>query len=282
MTPACVTFLTLTLLLYLAATLLFSGHLLLKRAGWERWGRRALLAGMALNGTGMVFHFAFSHRGPFSSMLPVVALMVIGILVAGLVAERYLRARHLGLFLAPLAFLALLYPMLMPLQVEEASSVLVRYPWLGIHVALSLLGHVGFAVAFCSAVIYLVQSRQLKRGRLNHFLPALDRAANATYVAAAAGFTAFTLGLAMGVIWLFGAPGELLGKGDPKILMALPTWVVYALYLYLRGVRGRHGRRLKLLVIAGFALGVANLLGVRHDFDEAEMAPAAAAAAVRH
>lgn len=277
MTPACVAFLTLTLLLYLAATLLFAGNLLLKRTGWERWGRGALRVGLILNAVGMLFHFVFAHQSPFSSMLPVISLLVIAILVAGTVAERYLGTRNLGLFLAPLAFLALLYPMLMPLQVEEANFVLVRYPWLGIHVALSLLGHVGFAVAFCSAVIYLLQARQLKRGRLNRFLPALDGAANVTYAAVAAGFTAFTLGLLMGVIWLFGAPGELLGKGDPKILMSLPTWVAFAFYLYLRGVRGRHGSRLKWLVVAGFALGVANLLGVRHDFEDEEVSPAAAA-----
>lgn len=276
MTPACVSFLALSLLLYLAATLLFSGHLLLSRTGWQRWGHRALVLGVAINAMGMFFHFLFAHQGPFASMLPVISLMVIATLVAGMLAERYLRVRHLGLFLAPLAFLALLYPVLMPLQVEEAGSVLVRYPWLGVHVALSLLGHVGFAVAFCSAVIYLLQSRQLKRGRLNRFLPALDSAANLTYVAVAAGFTAFTLGLLMGIIWLFGAPGELLGRGDPKILMATPTWIAYGFYLYLRGVRGRHGIRLKWLVIAGFVLGVANLLGVRHDFDNEEMAPTAA------
>ena len=281
MTPACVACLSLTLLLYLAAAVLFAGHLLLRRTGWDRWGRRALVAGLGLNTAGMVLHFAFAHRAPIASLLPVISLLVIGTLAAGLVAERYLRIRHLGLFLALLAFVALLYPMLMPVRVEAASSVLVRYPWLGLHVALSLLGHVGFAVAFCSAVVYLLQASQLKRGRLNRFLPPLDRSASTAYVAAAAGFAAFTLGLLMGVVWLFGAPGELLGKGDLKILMSLPTWVCFALYLYLRGVRGQHGSRLKWLVIAGFVLGAANLMGVRHDFDAGAIDRSAAAPALR-
>ncbi|MFH1566956.1 MAG: cytochrome c biogenesis protein CcsA [Gemmatimonadota bacterium] len=271
MTAACIAFLSLSLLLYLAATLFSHAYLVLKRPGWDRWGRRALIAGAAVNAVGMALHFVFSHQGPFTSLLPVVALLVIATIVAGLLAEHYLGARHLSLFLAPLAFLALLYPVLMPVQVTDAESVLVRYPWLGIHVALTMLGDVGFAVAFCSAVIYLLQARMLKRGRLNHFLPALDSAARVTYSAVGAGFAAYTLGLLMGVIWLFGAPGELLGKGDAKILMALPTWVVFAVYLYLRGLRRQHGRRLKWLVILGFALGVANLMGVRHDFDEAEL-----------
>ena len=48
----------------------------------------------------------------------------------------------------------------------------------------------------------------------------------------------------------------------------MPTWLVFAVYLYLRGIRQRHGRRLKWLVVAGFLLGLINLIGVRHDFDE--------------
>jgi hypothetical protein len=70
----------------------------------------------------------------------------------------------------------------------------------------------------------------------------------------------------MGVIWLFSAPGEYLGARDVKIWMAVPTWLTYAGYLYLRGIRHQQGSRLTWLVIAGFVLAVANLLGVRHDF----------------
>ena len=150
------------------------------------------------------------------------------------------------------------------------------YPWLGVHVGISLLGLAGFALSFCAALCYLIQARLLKRGRLNSHLPALDTAAAATFQFAAAGFIVFTLGLGMGVIWLFGAPGEYLGLQDAKIWMALPTWLLFAAYLYLRGVRGSHGSRLKWLVILGFTLALANLVAVRHGFDEEAVNPAGA------
>ena len=157
---------------------------------------------------------------------------------------------------APRLSLGLLYPLLLPIRFAEAESILVEYPFLGIHVVLTLLGHVGFALAFCSAVGYLVQHQALKKGRLNRYLPALDTAAAATFRFAGGGFSLFTLGLGMGVIWLFGAPGEHLAGGDTKIWLALPTWFVFGIYLYLRGIGRRHGRRLKWLVIAGFVLGL--------------------------
>ena len=149
--------------------------------------------------------------------------------------------------------------------------MLVQYPWLGVHVVLTLIGHVGFALAFCAAVIYLWQVRLLKRGRLNRYLPALDTAAMATFSSVGAGFFFFTFGLLMGLIWLYGAPGEYLAGRDTKIWMAVPAWILYATYLYLRGVRGSYGSRLKWLVIAGFALVLVNLLGVRHDFEGAPL-----------
>ena len=48
---------------------------------------------------------------------------------------------------------------IVPVEFAEAESLLLHYPWLGVHVALTLVGHVGFTLAFCGAVIYLWQAR---------------------------------------------------------------------------------------------------------------------------
>ena len=266
MTAACLTFLGISLLLYLAGALLYLSHFLRRRGNWEDWGRRALIWGVVIHSIGVLFHFLFSGLSPFSNLLPVISLLIIAGLATGLLLERYTRVRRLNLFLAPLAFFGLLYLLLMPVRLEGASSVLLHYPWLGVHVAAFLLGDVGFALAFAAATIYLVQGRLLKQGRLNSLLPALDTAASATYRFAAVGFAFFTLGLGMGILWLFGAPGEYLTGHDIKIWIAIPSWTFFAAYLYLRGLRDSHGSRLKWLVIAGFITAAANLLAVRHHF----------------
>jgi ABC-type transport system involved in cytochrome c biogenesis permease subunit len=266
MTPACILALGLTLLLYLAAGMLFQGQFLLRHGDWDRWGHRLLVTGVSLHAAGLTLHFLLSGRPPMASMLIVVSLITVALLVAVLLLERLAGARHLSLVAAPLAFLALLYTLVMPVRFDAAESLLLRYPWLGIHVVLTLIGDICFAVAFCAALAYVVQGRSLKRGRLNRYLPPLDASAMATWRFAAAGFSLFTLGLVMGVIWLYGAPGEYLRPRDAKILMSLPTWAVFAAYLYRRGVGHQHGSRLKWLVIVGFLLALANLLVVRHQF----------------
>ncbi|MBM3277081.1 MAG: cytochrome c biogenesis protein CcsA [Candidatus Handelsmanbacteria bacterium] len=266
MTAACFTFLGISLLLYLAGALLYLSHFLRRQGTWEEWGGRALSWGLAIHAVGILMHFLFSGLSPFSNLLPVISLLIIAGLATGLVLERRTQIRRLNLLLAPLAFFGLLYLLLMPVRLEGATSVLLHYPWLGVHVGATLLGNVGFALAFASATIYLAQGRLLKMGRLNSLLPALDTAASATYRFAAVGFAFFTLGLGMGILWLFGAPGEYLARSDTKTWMAIPSWAFFAAYLYLRGLRGSHGSRLKWLVIAGFLTAAANLLAVRHHF----------------
>lgn len=279
LTTSCLVFLGVSLSLYATASLLFQGHLWWGQSSWERWGRSTLIAGIVVNALGILLHVVFSGQSPLGNMISVISLVVITFLVAGLLLERFTSVRHFNLFVAPAAFLGLLYPMLMPMRFEDSGSMLVKYPWLGVHVFITLLGHVGFALAFCGAGAYLLQSRSLKRGRLNRFLPALDTSATATFYASAGGFFFFTLGLGMGVLWLFGAPGEYLGKGDPKIVLALPTWCLFAGYLYLRGVRGRHGSRLTWMVIVAFIIAVLNYMAVPHRFDESPPEPPVSAKA---
>ena len=267
MTTECAAIIAVSLALYLSASLFFQGQIFLGRRSWIGLGRKTLRVGVGVHALGLVIHFAVSGTSPFTDMLLIISLFVVAVVLANEMIERFTEFRSLGFIVAPLAFFGLLYPVLMPIRFEEAESILLRYPWLGVHVGTTLLGIVGFALSFTAAVIVMVQSRMLKRGRLNPWLPALDTAANATDRFAGAGFFVFTIGLVMGVIWFFGAPGEFLGSGDLKILLTLPTWVVFAAYLYLRGVTGRQESRLKWLVIAGFFLALVNLLAVRHDFD---------------
>ena len=73
----------------------------------------------------------------------------------------------------------------------------------------------------------------------------------------------------MGIIWYFDAPGEFLHGQDLKIWMAIPTWMLFGLYLYRRGIQRDHSSNLKWLVIFGFLTAIINLVAIRHDYDEA-------------
>jgi len=273
MTTSCLIVLGISLLLYLTASLLMQIRLWWAHASAQQWSHRVLITGVVVHIVGIGLHVGFSGPSPLGHMTSVISLVVVAFLIVGLWIEQRTSVLNLTLFLAPIAFLGLLYPLLMPVRFEDAGSMLVRYPWLGVHVFVTLLGHVGFALSFLGAAVYLLQRRALKRGRLNHYLPALDSASQVTFYSAGGGFFFFTIGLGMGAIWLFGAPGEYLGGTDTKIILAIPTWIGFALYLYARGVRRMHGSRLKWVVIFAFSVAVANYLLVPHRFDMEEGTP---------
>ena len=120
MTTFCIVSLVIALAFYLAAALLFQGHFLWHKSGWDALGRKSLKLGLAVHAISIVLHFALSGQALFANMLVIIASLVMALVVAGLLGERYARIRHLGLLTAPLAFLCLLYPLLMPLRYEEA------------------------------------------------------------------------------------------------------------------------------------------------------------------
>src|SRR5262249_55057145 len=131
---------------------------------------------------------------------------------------------------------------------------LLRSPWLSPHVLAVSLGFASFALAFCFAIAYQLESHLLKRKKLKGIfqrLPPLESISTGAHWLAAAGFSMLTLGLLSGMV---GAErswhsGWLL---DPKVLTSFFTWLIYAAYLATSGLGGWRGRRTTYFLIAGF------------------------------
>ncbi|HRB82644.1 MAG TPA: cytochrome c biogenesis protein CcsA, partial [Nitrospira sp.] len=81
---------------------------------------------------------------------------------------------------------------------DEASSLQPVFKTLWVHVTLSMLGTVGFAVAFVAGVMYLIQDGLLKSKRFNVLyakLPALDYLDHLNQQSIVMGFPLLTLGI---------------------------------------------------------------------------------------
>jgi len=265
MTAACFTVLGLSLVGYLAASVLYQGHLLVGKRTWGNWGRQVLLAAAGLHMLGLIGHRLFAHTGLLANRLLVVSLFALFALAVGLGVEWRFRIPLLNAFLAPVVFLAVLYALIMPLEFP-VEPLLLHYPWLGVHVVISLLGFAGFALAFCMALLYLWQDHQLRARRFRQLLPSLDLADRGVYYLVGLGFPLLTLEIAMGFLWMVRGSGQDLRLTDPKILATSVTWIVYAIYLYLYRVVGWRGRKPHFLIILGFALVLLTFLATRHQF----------------
>ena len=194
------------------------------------------------------FHEALSF---FSWMLVLVFLAV----------EFRHRLHVLGSFIVPLALVSLVSAAALPDTVPTLQPVF-RTLWL--HVTLSMLGTVGFAVAFVAGVMYLIQDGLLKSKRFNVLyskLPALDFLDELNQRSIVLGFPLLTLGIITGAISAEFARGAYV-SWNPEQTWAVVTWLFYFAVLVGRLTIGWRAKRAAYLTIIGFACVILTLVGV--------------------
>jgi ABC-type uncharacterized transport system permease subunit len=155
---------------------------------------------------------------------------------------------------------ALVVPAAMVLDMAARLSPSAEAPHAGtllasLHILLASTGVALFAVAAGGAVVYLLEERNLKShhvGRLLRRGPALETLDAFNRRCIAVGFPVFTCALVTGAIWVMRLPGSH-GLLAPQYLMALITWLLYAVLLVARFTVGWRGRRAALVTLAGFA-----------------------------
>ena len=77
------------------------------------------------------------------------------------------------------------------------------------------------------------------------------------------GFVFLTIGIMTGSIWAHYAWGSY-WSWDPKETWSLITWLVYAVMLHARHVRGWRGQRMAVMAIIGFICVLITYLGVNY------------------
>ena len=132
-----------------------------------------------------------------------------------------------------------------------------------LHMVCALSSYVAFLVACISAILFLVQERQLKRKRMGwlfHRLPPLEVLDRINLLTIGIGFGLLTIGLVFGFI----GSKQLLGRwwtGDSKEILTLLLWGTY-LTLWLVRLRSTlRGRRAALLSVLGFSLVLFTFIG---------------------
>jgi len=126
------------------------------------------------------------------------------------------------------------------------------------------LGYGTFAVAFCLAIIYLIQEHQLKRkkpGAFYYRLPSLEVLDFLSHKILSFGFPCLTIAIITGAMWASKAWGSY-WSWDPKETWSLITWFIYAALIHTRVAVGWRGRKAAYLAIIGFIFILFTFLGV--------------------
>ena len=168
------------------------------------------------------------------------------------------RIHVMGAFLLPIALLSLVWAAALP---RETAPMLTTV-W--VHVTLSMLGTVGFAVAFAAGLMYIIQDGLLKSKQFNVLytkLPPLDFLDHLNQLAIVTGFPLLTLGIITGALSAEVARGAYV-SWNPEQVWALVTWAFYFVVLLGRMTVGWRAKRAAYLTIIGFGGVVLTLIGV--------------------
>jgi cytochrome c-type biogenesis protein CcsB len=168
------------------------------------------------------------------------------------------RIHVMGAFLLPIALLSLVWAAALPRE----TAPMLKTVW--VHVTLSMLGTVGFTVAFAAGLMYVIQDGLLKSKQFNALyakLPPLDFLDHLNQLAIVTGFPLLTLGIITGALSAEVARGAYV-SWNPEQVWALVTWVFYFIVLLGRMTVGWRAKRAAYLTIIGFGGVVLTLIGV--------------------
>ncbi len=250
-----------TMALYFVATVSFLAYLLRRSEALSQVSLGITAIGFLSHTVALAARMIASSAVAPPSFYVALSFFSWMIILVFLTVEVRHRIHVLGSFMVPLALVSLVSAAALP---ETVPTLKPMFKTLWFHVALSMLGSVGFTVAFVAGVMYLIQDRLLKSKRfnvLNSKLPALDFLDHLNQQSIILGFPLLTLGIVTGAISAEFARGSYV-SWNPEQTGAVVTWLFYFVVLLGRLTVGWRAKRAAYLTVVGFACVILTLVGV--------------------
>lgn len=266
-------FSVITTLLYSVGTVGFLIYVIRTEKVIHRIAYGFLLAGFLSHTLGLAMLVSQLRQMPVTTLPQTFSLFAWAIVGSYLAFQLKFNIRILGTFVSPLAVVFMLLSSAIPGRVIPNSQLFKSF-WLTLHVATMFIGMAIFALAFCAGIMYLLQERQIKSksfGLLYRRLPSLEVLDSLNYVCLTFGFPLITIGLISGFVYA-GAVWQSFWHWDPKEILSVVTWLIYAVLLHERLAVGWRGRRAAIMAIIGFSVilvtfvGTSVILEVHHSF----------------
>ncbi|HZS75034.1 MAG TPA: c-type cytochrome biogenesis protein CcsB [Ktedonobacteraceae bacterium] len=214
----------------------------------------------------LLFRAIVEQHAPWSNLYEFSMSFTAALLLCYLIFEAIFheRVRAWGLYVCLLAVITLgiaIYLGIAFNMINDSAQLIPALqdkPILAVHVSMAIFAYALFSVAFGAGLIMLVQGGE---GQRFSWLPSAEAADELAYKAVIVGFPLLALTLILGAYWANYAWGHY-WSWDPKETSALITWLIYAVYLHARGIRGWRGKRIAWLLTLGFAATLFTYYGV--------------------
>jgi ABC-type transport system involved in cytochrome c biogenesis permease subunit len=251
-------------LLYLAGSVSYPLGLVLRRPALKRIAVWASATAFALHTVDLGVRFVEIgavnlQQGQFYMSLMAWIFVLIFYLL-------WWRLKHdfLAMITAPLAlvlFSSSLAVRTQVLAVPEQFSAL----WFSLHVGTIFISLALIAMAFGAGLAYLHLERMIKtKAKLPGFskdLPSLETFDRANHWAVCIGFPLYSVSLLAGFLWASFTWKQVV-SWDPKELISIAIWIIFALLFHQRTALGWRGRKPAKTAIILFLLCLVSLVGV--------------------
>jgi ABC-type transport system involved in cytochrome c biogenesis permease subunit len=263
----------LLLLLYGGATVAYVVHFARRGPSIGRAATTLLLAGALLHTFVIGMQTMEMRDEPISSGSRAISMFVWLLALSYLYVEIATTERAMGVFILPIvvglqAFSTLWTGTGQPNPILQSN-------WFWVHMASLLFAYASFGIAGVLGLVYVLQFKEIKKKQLGYFytrLPSLQILDAMNSRAVTIGLLLLTVGVIVGIVWTQQARADFpedsnlagIGLADPKVMITVVTWAVYAFSVLARRTLGWAGRRAALLSTAGFVIVLLNFLPVTY------------------
>lgn len=228
----------------------------------QRMGTKIVYVGLFFTTAALILRSVLIGGLPLNNGFEFGLCFVFVAALAYVILEKRFSIGAIGLFVMPILVALGIWLVSIDLTIEPVMPALRSY-WLAVHVSSAVISYGAFAVSFAVSIAYLLKDRSGEGGRLAQSLPSLKVLDDITYKLIFIGLPFLTIMLVTGAVWAEYAWGAF-WSWDPKETWALITWLVYAIYLHTRFMKGFKGRRAAWLSVLGFAAVIFTFFGVSY------------------
>lgn len=256
--------------IYVLAAVFYIGSFSFKKQILAKIGFFTLVIALAVNTAGIILRWIESYQlgngyAPLSNMYESLVFFSWAMALIYIFVELKYKEPAIGAFITPLIFLSIAYASLNPSMNAQITPLVpaLKSNWLIAHVITCFLGYSGFALAFAISIIRLIRPKDPDKNSFLSKLPSFGILDELNYQMIIFGFLFLTIGIITGAVWANSAWGKY-WSWDPKETWSLITWLIYAIFMHLRIMRGWTGTKLAYISITGFIAVLFTYFGVNY------------------
>jgi ABC-type transport system involved in cytochrome c biogenesis permease subunit len=257
------------LLFYAASAAAYGAHFAWRDPRIGRFATALLSAGLLAHTFLIGMQTVAAGHAPLVGTTAAVSVFIWLLGLAYLYVEISSDERSMGVFVTVLLVVLGVIPAL-DAEVSRRPPLL-QSPLFTVHVLAMLFAYASFALAGVLGVTYVLMFKEIKAKHLGFFytrLPSLKVLDLMNGRAVIIGWVFLTIGVLVGAVWAAQVQSssdpraQAMSLADPKILVAVLSWVLYTFAVYARRAIGWSGRRAAWLSTVGFAIVLLNLVPV--------------------